>query len=271
MIHRPVFAVAALIALLSGLPRPAVAEVSSSTAPASTAAPLKTIIEVHSSVLCQTLHKGVQPTLTGLMKNDGLIEAANRAVAKMADDQVKQAAAGEQMDRLYLRDVASAMSHNLNTIAQLLGNAFPQGTTSTSASDDIHARLQSVASAQNDVLNLIEGFMATEDIGRAQDEFVGGHQSGANEVVGGPSVKGQVLPNPDMQGFRAEFHNADDPTTPLVDKAGLGSGLFHPPLRARDQAGTVPALIHLTRTRISDLEGSAGVAIVAAAKDCSAQ
>jgi len=263
---RPVIAVLAVVGLLGGFPGVAFGDTPSSPAPAATAAPLKTIIEVHTTVLCQTLREGVQPTLTGLMKNDTLIEAANRAVAKMYDDQAKQSQAG-QMDRLYLHDIAGALAHNLAIVAQLLGHRFPQDTTSAHASDDIHTRLQAIASAQNDALNLIEGSLQTDDLGRAQDEFVGGHQSGANEVATG-SLHAAVVPNLDMQGFRAEFHNADDPTTPFIDKAGLGSGMYHPPPRTPDQARNLPALIHLTRVRISDLEVPAGDAIVAAAKVC---
>lgn len=268
MRSRWVIAITVVAGLLVGFPGVAIADAQSSPAPAATGAPLKTIIEVRSTVLCQTLREGVRPTLAGLIKNDSLIETANRAVAKMFDDQAKQATDAEQIDRLYLHNVAGALSHNLTTIAQILGHGFPQDTTPMHASEeDIHSRLQTIASAQNDALNLIEGYLQTEDVGRAQGEFVGGHQSGANEVATG-SLHAAVMPNLDMQGFRAEFHNADDPTTPFIDKAGLGGGMYHPPPRIPDQAVNLPALIHLTRTRISDLEVSASPSIIAAAKVC---
>lgn len=267
MRNRPVVAVLAVVGLLGSFRGVAVADAPLSAGPTATAAPLKTIIEVRTTPLCQTLRQGVQPTLVGLMKNDSLIESANRAVAKMFDDQVTQASASEQIDRLYLRNIAAALAHNLTIIGQLLGQRFPQDATSTSASEDMHVRLQTVASAQNDALNLIEGFMQTEDIGRAQGEFVGGHQSGANEVVSG-SLHAAVLPDADMQGFRAEFHNADDPTAPFIDKAGLGSGMYHAPPRISPSMRSLPAVIQITRTRISDLEGSASTSIVAAVKVC---
>lgn len=267
---RALVAICAVAGLLGGTPRAAIADAPASPGPEASAAPLKTIIEVRSAGLCKTLHEAVQPTLTGLMKNDSLIEAANRAVAKMFDDQRAQATGAGQMDRLYLHNVALALTHNLATIAQLLGHGFPQDKTSTHASDDIHDRLQTVASAQNDVLNLIEGILQTDDLGRAQDEFVGGHQSGANEVATG-SLHAAVAPNLDMQGFKAEFHNADDPTAPFTDKAGLGSGMYHAPPKISNRARSLPALIALTQTRITGLEGAAGTAIIDAAKACKSQ
>lgn len=270
MRSRQVIAVTAVVGLLLSVPRVAIADAQASPAPAASSAPLKTIIEVRATVLCQTLRDGVRPTLAGLMKNDSLIEAANRAVAKLVDDQAKQATGSGQIDRLYLRNVAGALSHNLSTIDDLLGHRFPQDTSPMHASvEDIHARLASIASAQNETLNLIEGYLQTEEIGRAQDEFVGGHQSGANEVASG-SLHAQVIPNLDTQGFRAGFHNADDPTTPLVDKAGLGSGLYHPPPRTPDETRDLPSLVHLARVHISNLEDSADTSIIAAVKVCAA-
>jgi hypothetical protein len=231
--------------------------------PDPSASPLKTIIEVHSSVLCQTLHQAVQPALTGLIKNDNLLDVGNRAFAKMFEDQAAGATHSGEQDRLFLRNVAGALTHNLNVVSDLLGHGFPQDADATThaAEELMKVRLQAVASAQNDALNLIEGYLQTEDMGRARDEFPGGHQSGANEVEG-PGPFG------DQSGFLAEFHNANDPTTPYVDIAGLNGTMLHGVDGKQAQAAPV-SLLQLTRTRIANLEEPAGTAIVAAVQVCS--
>ena len=82
--------------------------------------------DVHGSVLCQTLHTAVQPSLASLLKNDTLLEAANRALAKMFDDESFGATGSADNGRFFLRNVAVALTRNLDSISQLLGHAFPQ-------------------------------------------------------------------------------------------------------------------------------------------------
>ena len=211
----------------------------------------KVIIEVRTSALCQVLHEAVRPTLAGLMKNDSLLEAANRAIAP-----------SDETSGPLLRNVVVAVAHNLDTVSQLLGHQFPQDANPSMHASAvlIKARLQMVASAQNDALNLIEGYIQTADMGRARDEFPGGHQSGANEVE---------APGVDSQGYNAEFHNADDPPTPPVDIAGMQGNMPHAVAKSSVQAGNRAALLAQTRSRIGSLEDAAGVAIMTAAQLCS--
>lgn len=176
------------------------------------------------SVLCQTLHSAAQPTLTGLMQNDNLLEAANSALRRSNDD-----------NHLFLRNVAVRMARNLDTIAQTLGNGFPPDANSpTYASEELmKTRLQAVASAQNDALNLIDGYVQTEELTQARDEFPAGE----------PAIN--------------EGYHTSDPGTP------------HDLSVSRERAGTLAALLESARSRIGDLEEPAGSAIVAAAQVCS--
>ena len=81
-------------------------------APSPQPSPLKQIIEVKARPLCTTLGRNVQIALVGLMKNDEVIESGRREFAKMAWDQA-QGSAALGIDRLALKNVASAMVHNL--------------------------------------------------------------------------------------------------------------------------------------------------------------
>lgn len=170
-----------------------------------------------SSVFCQTLHGAVQPAFAGLMKNDDLLEAANRALTRST-----------QSDRLFLRSVAGTVTNNLNAVAQLLANGFPQDANSPAhASEELlRSRLQAIASAQNDALNVIEGSIQSEDM------------DGPNDALG--------------------FHNLSNPGTQFLGQTDGHGGISR----------VLATSLEATRSHISELEDPAGSAIVAADQVC---
>src|SRR5690349_8247817 len=103
--------------------------------------------------LCQTLHQSVQPALDGVMKNDGLLEAANRAFVS------------ESVDRGTLRSASESLAHNLVIVRKLLAQKLPADTnpTTLAAEQLMKSRLEAVVSAQNDALNIIQGYMQADD------------------------------------------------------------------------------------------------------------
>jgi hypothetical protein len=113
-----------------------------------------------STVLCQSLHQAVQPALTGLMKNDNLLERANRALI------------ANESDRVTLRSLTESIAVNLNAVTQLLGQKFPQNDDpATVASEELmKSRLQAVASHQVNALNVIEGYIQAQDLAQANGE-----------------------------------------------------------------------------------------------------
>ncbi|HZZ00098.1 MAG TPA: hypothetical protein VFE36_11035 [Candidatus Baltobacteraceae bacterium] len=185
------------------------------------------------SVLCQTLRNSAQPALTKLMNDDSLLENANRAFATS--------------DALVVRNVIGDLTANLNTIAKLLGKGFAPDANSTVNEQEqlMKGRLEAVASAQNDALNLIEGYVQTQDMGRARDSFPGGR--GANAV--------EVLPYDSAHGTGAEVQTPNDPTAPAT---GANRGRVEGPA----------AILQSTQTQIGQLEDSAGIAIMAVVQVC---
>lgn len=167
------------------------------------------------------------------MKNDGLLEAANRAFVS------------ENVDRAALRSVSESLSHNLNIVTRLLGQKLPEDAnpTTRAAQELMKSRLQAVASSQNDALNIIEGYMQADDTARARGQTPVEHQADPNQVAGGF--------NDDM-ALHDDFRNAIDPANPLVET----------------RVGSPSRLLQIARTQIGDLEDSAGIAIMSAVKVC---
>lgn len=188
----------------------------------------------HSPVaLCQTLHESVQPALAALMKNDGLLETANRAFASGS------------VDRGALVSVSESLAQNLNAVRQLLSQKLrEERDPSPGASAELmKSRLQAVATAQNDALNVIQGYMQAEETAQTHSQPAAEHQGNPNQVGGGFN---------DDIGLHDDFHNVTDPAKPF----------------AETRVGSPARLLQIARSQIGDLEDSAGVAIMSAVKVC---
>jgi hypothetical protein len=190
----------------------------------------------NASRLCQTLHETARPALTALLKNDSLFETANRALATA--------------DRITLRSVTGDLTGNLNMASQLLGHGFTADANAAARDQEqlMKVRLDAVAAAQNDALNVIEGYAQTRDIAQARDEFPGGRSENAVEV----------LPYDNPTGTGSDFQNPKDPATAVT---GPNQGRLEGPA----------AILQMTRSRISQLEDSAGVAIMSVVQVCNHQ
>lgn len=177
-----------------------------------------------SPVLCQTLHAAVQPALTGLLKNDNLLEQANQAAAKR--------------DHLGLGSYTHSVSANLNVVATLLVHGFPHDDDSAASAyeDLIKKRLEAIAAAQGDAVNIIEVYQQSQDVGQDHDEFAGKYG--------------------EARGYHEPFDTANDPTAAVAKPDGTGD---------------LVAVLTATRSRISNLEEPAGMAIMAAQQACSSQ
>lgn len=173
-----------------------------------------------STGLCQTLHQTVQPALAGVMKNDNLIEEANRAFT-----------AGV-VETTTLRSITEALTHNLNSVSQLLGQKLPPDENpATLASEELMtSRLEAVVTAQNDALNLIEGYAQVEENAREQ---------GDTQIDSARTTP-------------SDFHNYKDAARPLIDT----------------RVGSPSRMLEIERSQIGSLEDNAGIAIMSAVKVC---
>ena len=156
--------------------------------------PLKQIIEVKARPLCTTLGRNVQIALVGLMKNDEVIESGRREFAKMAWDQA-QGSAALGIDRLALKNVASAMVHNLYQIDQVLDDParFPTNPSNgdEEAADRMKAALQAVEDRQKAQLNLINGTVETDELSQMRHDI-----PAYSPTVNNPNQSSAPAPSP---------------------------------------------------------------------------
>jgi hypothetical protein len=167
--------------------------------PLPSAPPLKTIITVKSSPLCQTLTGTVLSTMSGLQSNDRIIESTKPVLVNFGKAWVDNSIAGHQFDQMQIHQnlapadvhndnnpamildarklarLAQAIVHNLRVIDGLL--ADPQLTPA------LRAQLQAVADQQGQTLNVIYGLAATFEL---QDIIAHGDgtQGALNEGTG---------------------------------------------------------------------------------------
>ena len=188
-------------------------------APATVPSGLPEIGRVHSKGLCTTVRDSVAPMVLGLMKSDELVGAGHRAFLKMADDSrtdpsPTKVGLAMQMDQLYLRKAVDAMAHNLVVIDKLLGNdkQFPKAATSD---DDRIAQLlkeqiAAVAAQQRKTLDVMNGALETEALGRMQNDF-----------GGGSTVMGATAGLNPPKGSLTSPERGADPSGSFVGVAGL--------------------------------------------------
>jgi hypothetical protein len=174
-----------------------VATASPSPASAQSAAPVKVIGHVHSSIFCTVLNRNILPALDGLRINDALIghgqavlvstandaavDAANAAPTDSSVDPFQQLAgenegsasatggggAGSEMDGYQLGTLAQGLAKNLGQIEVLLDD--PHVFSITPKSDDERAlalaqsRLEAVVARQRASLNILSGTAETND------------------------------------------------------------------------------------------------------------
>jgi hypothetical protein len=247
--------------------------------PLPSAPPLKTIITVKSSPLCQTLTGTVLSTMSGLQSNDRIIESTKPVLVDFGKAWVDNGIAGHHFDQMEIHQnlapadvhndnnpamildarklarLAQAIVHNLEVIDGLL--ADPQLTP------ELKAQLQAVADQQRQTLNVIYGLAATFEL---QDIIAHGDgtQGVLNEQFGGHPLQSSfndqdvsfqdVVSGP--QRAVALFAGTRDPTVdtdPAISQKATGELANNPLLRfyqgiEADQLATVRAENQLDRT-----------------------
>ena len=113
--------------------------------------------------------------IAGLMKSDEIILAGHRTFAKMSHDMVLARPTRWISTASTLGRLAAAMAHNLTIIDRLLADQkqFPK----TAKTDDdriaqtLSTQLRAVADQQRKALDLMNGVVETDAMGRMQTEF----------------------------------------------------------------------------------------------------
>lgn len=136
-----------------------------SPAPSSTPlTPLKVIGSVRSTPLCTTLRESIGPAIAALLSNDDLIASSKPAFARLYHDDVLARSEGRtHLDMNRLESLITPIVANVKRVDSLLAKK-PNDPKLQAVRD----RLQSVLAQQKESLNVLSGFIATEQLGEIQ-------------------------------------------------------------------------------------------------------
>ena len=127
--------------------------------------PLKVIGSVRSTPFCTALREQVGPAIAAVLSNDDLIASSAPAFAKLYhDDVLARSEARSHLDLNKIESLITPIVDNIKRIDALLG-AKP-GDPRLQA---LRQKLLDVLAQQKASLNVISGFVATEQLGEIQD------------------------------------------------------------------------------------------------------
>lgn len=227
--------------------------------PAPSASPLKQIIEVRSRQFCTTLVQRVEPAIAGLIKNDALIEHGRGGLLRTgADATAGSAAVG--MDKLGIRNVALAMTHNIAVIDGILDDParFPKTPSSADerAADGIKMQLLNIAARQQLVVNAMLGTVETTAMGAMKGDLPVGNPTAHARSQNPTAISGPGAPAGDLST------GLEDPHTLSV------SALMNSDIAGRTIYDKLAALIARHQAVSESVEATAADAVVAAAASC---
>lgn len=261
MLERPAAALLlGAVAALSAAPAYA------GNAPAPTPTPLRTIVRMRSTPLCTGL-RAMAPAVGKVLQSDHIIASSKPLfhdfVRASGDQNAKPA---QDMAVMRLEQLVGPLVRNTQEVDRLLSNpaAFPQRVHGP---DDrkvlqMRAQLQAVNDQQKRALDVINGFVATEQLAQLQ---AAGHEY---DSALAPTTKGSPPPNPVPTTAPADILNAGvTPSSDITRKydpryLNTGNQLGMNPLNAFEDA------ISSYQHQISGKEQQAAQSVMAAVPLC---
>jgi hypothetical protein len=283
-------------AALASAPQMAVVGVAATAAPKGTPPP--EIYHIVTRPLCAELHQHIAPAIAMMLQNDRTIKqspklfsqynlsalngvdnsvsnsvgtSANGAAVTSGDASDGTLNADQNMALLGMENLISPIANNIIETQKLLDSpALMQGTGNPEDDKqlkDIRAKLLQALATQNAALDIVSGFVATEQMGDLQhsgQEYIAAINSSdqTNSRGGTVSMSGTPSPNPLMQ-------NANQPGLPpnpydidLANVPGLTLG-YNPVTR-------LLTALRWTIAETEKRENTASVAVMNGAQQCAA-
>jgi|SRR5579884_138665 len=194
---------AALVA--AALAAPSVQSAAAVPAPAPT--PLRTITHIKSSPLCTGLRKAVAPAVAKVLQSDRIVASSK----PLFHDFVQASASGQSeaaqgLAVMRLERLVGPLVANTETVDKLLNSPYVFPKVPRSADDrkllQLRAQLLAINQQQKKALDVISGFVATEQLGQLQ---AAGHEY---DSALSPNVRTSAPPNPAPTAADAPILNA---------------------------------------------------------------
>ncbi len=258
---------AALTALSAGI-SPAAA-----TAPSPAATPLKTITHIRSSPLCTGLRRAIGPAVGKVLQNDGYIARSRPMFQDFVANSTLGSKSGQDMDVMHMESLIGPLVQNTQAIERYLNDPILKRRPLTDTDKqliEMRQHLLAVLNQQKQTLDLISGFVDTQQMGELQaagheyDKALTGSDVGTNghspTAVSTPAGAPTTPPN--------DLLNAGLPSTPTDPRktdpryTGTDNALGYNPLKVFDQQ------VGVYQQGISANENLAAQAVIKAAVEC---
>ena len=184
--------------------------------------PLKVIGSVRSTLFCTTLRETIGPAIASVLSNDDLIGSSKPAFAALYhDDVLTRSEARAHLDVNRLESLITPIVTNVKRIDALLASKPNDPKIQA-----MREKLQAVLAQQKESLNVISGFVATEEMGEMQSAF--GPDNWGSAFSAKPQPNAQPAPAtaqaPGAKNlFSAGVHNANGGSRdPRYDAATVG-------------------------------------------------
>lgn len=234
---------------------------SSPTAAAPTAPPLKIIVHARASAFCTTVRENVGHAMGGLLQNDNIMSAAKPLYIQMARDYYadpQKSKTGNNawlnLDEQRMREMIGSIVHNLAVIDRLLADEqrIPSNprTDEDRALNEIKQELVQSENAQRDILNVLEGSLDTYDFQALRS--IGNGLNGALGPQGGGAEKNLV--------FSCDGNSPDCSNDPAFKAGGM--------LFANNPFGHLFDAVSFLEQTVASREGAAAKSIMLGTSGC---
>lgn len=258
----------ALVALSAG-PSPAAAPV-----PLPTPTPsLKTITHVRSTALCTGLRRAIGPAVGKVLQNDGYIARSRPMFRDYVQNSTLGSQSGVDMDVMHMEGLISPLVQNTQAIERYLNDPILKRRAVTDGDKqliEMRQHLLAVLDQQKHALDLISGFVDTQQLGELQaagheyDQAIGGADVGTRNQspsavaspVGAPTTAPNSLLNAGLPSSPSDPKNYDPRYT------GSNNSVGYNPLKVFDQQ------VGVYQQQINSSENLAAQAVIKAAVEC---
>lgn len=231
--------------------------------PAPAATPLKTIEHLHVSPLCTGLRQNIGPAIGKVLQNDNTI-AQSRPLLRGYVKATATNGASKDLQVARIERLITPLVKNTAAIEKLLNDPYVFPKRAISDSDrqllEIRANLQQVVTQQKRALDVISGFVDTEQLGQIQAagsdalKLTETHEIPTAQGANGSAQAAAGGPTPPP----SEILNAGLPSLPSQGKdpalQNTGSILGHNPLDVFDQAiAQYQQMLQTSEGRAADL------------------
>jgi len=238
--YKPIFAVVALVLALAAPTLAPVAQAAGTSAtpvPSELGTPPPEIGRVVSRPVCAALRKRIAPSIARMLQNDQTISKSPPLFTEFnyeIDDSTSESIdnnASKNMLLMHMEQLVPSLANNTIEIKKLLEDpnyipAYAKTTSDAKLMEQIRQKLLSALAGQELALDIINGFVTTQQLGDMQHEGMGY----INAITNGGStaqqqaIRAQVTPDPMTHDPNAAGLPADPYTIDPAAVPGLSVG-----------------------------------------------